>query len=50
MAFSGMHANFLVNLGRGGFGEAIALIDMARVRVRDTFGIELEPEIKIIDR
>ena len=50
MAFSGMHANFLVNLGRGSFGEAIALIDLARERVRDAFGIELEPEIKIIDR
>ena len=50
MAWSDMHANFLVNLGGGRFDEAIALIDLARERVREAFGVELSLEIKIIDR
>ncbi len=49
MAWSGMHANFLVNLGGGTFKEAIDLIDEAKRRVADAFGIELELELKILD-
>ncbi|WP_456392795.1 UDP-N-acetylmuramate dehydrogenase [Nitratifractor sp.] len=50
MAWSQVHANFLVNLGGGTFDEAITLIQEAKARVRETFGVELEEEIKIINR
>ncbi|SFO92749.1 UDP-N-acetylmuramate dehydrogenase [Hydrogenimonas thermophila] len=48
MAWSDMHANFLVNLGGGIFDDAITLIELAKKRVFDMFNIELEIEIKII--
>ncbi|WP_457606982.1 UDP-N-acetylmuramate dehydrogenase [Nitratifractor sp.] len=50
MAWSEMHANFLVNLGGGTYEEAIALIELAKRRVYEEFGITLEEEIKIVDR
>jgi UDP-N-acetylmuramate dehydrogenase len=46
MAWSSMHANFLVNLGNGTYQEAIALIELVKKRVMDTFGIPLQEEIK----
>ncbi|ADV45467.1 UDP-N-acetylmuramate dehydrogenase [Nitratifractor salsuginis] len=49
MAWSEIHANFLVNLGGGTFDEATELINLAKERVRERFGIELEEEIKILD-
>lgn len=49
MAFSEVHANFLVNYGGGRFEDAMALIREAQARVRETFGIELQSEIVIID-
>jgi UDP-N-acetylmuramate dehydrogenase len=48
MAFSEVHANFLVNLGSGTYEDAIKLINIAKSRVLAQFGIELEEEIKII--
>ncbi|HFC03875.1 MAG TPA: UDP-N-acetylmuramate dehydrogenase [Nitratifractor salsuginis] len=48
MAWSEMHANFLVNLGGGTYDEAIALINLAKERVMEHFGIPLEEEIKIL--
>ncbi len=48
MAWSSMHANFLVNLGNGSFHEAIELIELAKERVYSKFGIKLQEEIKII--
>jgi UDP-N-acetylmuramate dehydrogenase len=48
MAWSERHANFLVNLGNGKFEDALYLIDEAKRRVLDTFGIELEEEVKIL--
>ena len=50
MAFSDKHANFLVNLGGGTFGEAAALLATAQERVYERFGIALEREIIVIDR
>jgi UDP-N-acetylmuramate dehydrogenase len=50
MAWSEMHANFLVNKGGGTFEEATALLALARSRVHERFGIRLEPEIKIIHK
>lgn len=48
MAFSQKHANFLVNLGSGSFGAAMELIGMAQEKVRERFGVFLEPELIII--
>jgi len=48
MAFSSMHANFLVNLGGGTFDEAMKLITLAKQKVKEQFIIELDLEIKIL--
>ena len=48
MAFSEVHANFLVNLGNGTYEDAVTLIELAKSRVLEHFNIELEEEIKII--
>jgi len=50
MAFSEMHANFLVNLGNGTFEDASALIQLAQKKVHKQTGIWLENEIIIVDR
>jgi UDP-N-acetylmuramate dehydrogenase len=48
MAFSEIHANFLVNLGEGTFDDAIHLINLAKEKVKEKFDIDLEIEIEII--
>jgi len=48
MAFSDIHANFLVNLGGGAAADALALMDMGRERVKEQFGITLEPEVIVL--
>jgi len=48
MAFSSMHANFLVNMGNGTYDEAIKLINLAKERVLSEFNIKLETEIVIL--
>jgi len=48
MAWSEVHANFLVNLGNGKFEEAASLIAEAKKRVYARFGIALQEEIKIL--
>ncbi len=45
---SEMHANFFVNIGDGNFEDMIYLIDMAKKRVFEKFGIMLEEEIIIL--
>jgi len=50
MEFSTKHANFLVNHGDGIFQDAISLIQEAKKRVFDEFGILLECEIIILDK
>ena len=49
MAWSNLHANFLVNLGGGSFEEATALLSLAKERVFEEFGIVLEEEIILLD-
>lgn len=49
LAFSEKHANFLVNLGNASFSEARDLIDLAKERVFNTFGVILEEEVKLIE-
>jgi UDP-N-acetylmuramate dehydrogenase len=48
MAWSDIHANFLVNLGNGTYREAVSLIALAKKSVFDTFDIMLEEEIKLL--
>jgi UDP-N-acetylmuramate dehydrogenase len=47
-AFSGQHANFIVNLGGASADEVRALIDLARDRVMESTGVKLEPEVRLI--
>ena len=49
IAFSQMHANFLVNNGNGKFDDALELINEAQKRVYEAFGIKLECEIILLD-
>jgi len=48
VGFSERHANFLVNFGGGLSRDARALIDRARQRVQEEFGIELTLEIALL--
>ncbi len=48
MALSDMHCNFLVNLGRGTGSEALELVQMARERVREDQGLDLQLEVKVV--
>ncbi len=48
MAFSPIHANFLVNLGGGRYEEAMALIKEAKEKVLDKYGIVLQEEVIIL--
>ncbi|MBP8130912.1 MAG: UDP-N-acetylmuramate dehydrogenase [Candidatus Hydrogenedentes bacterium] len=42
------HANFIMNEDRASFDDVFGLIQLAQSRVRGQFGIELEPEVRII--
>ena len=48
MQWSKIHANFLVNHGKGTFKEAKQLIDLAKERVLEQFSIELKEEVQIL--
>ena len=45
--WSDVHANFVVNLGGATARDCVALIRMARQRVRERFGVELELEVRL---
>ncbi len=45
---SAKHANFIVNRGGASAADIRALMDMARERVQNQFGITLEPEIRVM--
>ena len=44
------HANFIVNVGGASADDVLALMAEMRARVLQRFGIELEPEVRIIGR
>ncbi len=50
MEFSKIHANFLVNLGDGNYEDAITLIELAKSKVYDKFGVLLKEEIKVVKK
>jgi len=45
---SPVHANFFINHGSARAADVKALIDLARARVREQFGVELELEIQLV--
>ncbi len=42
------HGNFLINKGKGRASEVLALISLIKMKVRDTFGIELQEEVQLL--
>jgi UDP-N-acetylenolpyruvoylglucosamine reductase len=46
--FSEKHANFVENMGHATTADVIALMGEGRRRVRERFGVELEPEVQIL--
>jgi UDP-N-acetylmuramate dehydrogenase len=47
---SSVHANFFVNKGKARASDFIKLMENVKSRVKETSGIELEPEIRIVGR
>ncbi len=45
---SALHANYLVNTGDATAGDVLGLIDKVSALVMEKFGIQLEPEIKLL--
>jgi UDP-N-acetylmuramate dehydrogenase len=45
---SPVHANFIENVGEATSADVVALIDEARRRVRERYGIELEHEVELL--
>lgn len=48
MAFSDIHANFLINTGSGTSEEALELIEQGREKVQEQFDIKLDMEVIIL--
>lgn len=48
MAFSEVHANFLINKGAGTSREAFELLELAQVIVNERHGIRLNLEVKVL--
>lgn len=48
VAFSEIHANFLINCGGGSFEDAITLTNLARDAVCEKFGITLQSEVVVL--
>jgi UDP-N-acetylenolpyruvoylglucosamine reductase len=46
--FSEKHANFVENLGDATTADVVALMASGRERVKQQFGIELEPEVQVL--
>src|SRR5579875_2038078 len=46
--FSAKHANFIENFGNATTAEVVALMAAGRERVKQRFGIELEPEVQAL--
>ena len=46
--FSEKHANFVENMGDATTADVIALMGEGRRRVRERFGVELEPEVQFL--
>ena len=49
-AVSEKHAGFVVNTGGASFADVIAVMEHVQKTVLDKYGVELEPEVKILRR
>jgi UDP-N-acetylmuramate dehydrogenase len=47
MSFSSQHANFLVNNGNGTYEDAIYLINLAKIKIKEQFNIDIKEEVII---
>ena len=47
-AWSDVHANFVVNLGGAAARDVLALVNLARSRVKEASGIVLETEVRLV--
>ncbi|MDD4477159.1 MAG: UDP-N-acetylmuramate dehydrogenase [Patescibacteria group bacterium] len=47
-AFSEKHGNFIINLGKATSEDVMKIVETAKERVYNKFGVELEPEVEII--
>ncbi len=45
---SDKHANFIISSAETTAADVEALIGLVRARVRERFGVELEPEVRIV--
>ncbi|HZK34209.1 MAG TPA: UDP-N-acetylmuramate dehydrogenase [Bacillota bacterium] len=45
---SDLHSGFIVNMGNATAQDVIELIERAKLQVYDKFGVELEPELKVV--
>jgi UDP-N-acetylmuramate dehydrogenase len=45
--WSDVHANFVVNAGRATARDVLGLVNLARSRVKERFGIVLETEVRL---
>ena len=48
MQWSDVHANFLVNVGEGTYEDAKYLIDLAKEKIAQKYGVTLKEEIKLL--
>ena len=48
--FSEKHANFVENMGEATTADVVALMAEGRRRVRERFGVSLEPEVQLLGR
>jgi UDP-N-acetylmuramate dehydrogenase len=46
--FSELHSNFILNLGGATATDIVALMRLAQERIRERYGIELEPEVVMV--
>lgn len=46
--WSDVHANFVSNLGGATARDVLALVNLARSRVKERFGLALEPEVRLL--
>ncbi|MBV9465546.1 MAG: hypothetical protein JO169_05470, partial [Solirubrobacterales bacterium] len=47
-SFSSKHANFVENRGDASTADVVALMAEGRRRVKERFGVELEPEVQVL--
>ena len=45
---STLHANFFINEGDASAHDFLSIMALARVRVRQRFGVELRPEVRFV--